>query len=451
MLARLLGLLTVVAMASALWFWPRPVAIDAEVACHVGAWRLDDGRTVDLSPVSDGHSLRWRLLDGRSGRLQPDPSGGWRNTSGWTERPAPEQVALGDCRAPALRFDGQAAQRLAFEVREIRFPVRGAQLAGRLLLPRGDAPVPVAVLVHGSEDWSAIQYQAMQRLLPAQGVGVFVYDKRGTGTSSGRYTQDFDVLANDAVAAQQQARRLAGARAARVGFSGGSQAGWIAPLAATRSDADFVAVTYGLADSPLAEDRDQVMLDLQAAGHGADVLAKAREVTDATGAIMASGFRDGYARLEALRDRYGQEPWWQDLRGEFTGQLVRHPAFALRLVGPLIDTGTTWEYDPMPVLRAQRAPLLWILAGADREAPPEETRRRLLEVARTNPRLTVVEFPDTDHGVLEFETAADGERTSTRVAEGYYSLLADWIRDGGVGERGYGRAVMLARPGNQTQ
>lgn len=451
MFTKLLGLLTVVAMASVLWFWPRDAAVGPDVACHVGAWRLDDGRLVDLAPLSDGRSLRWRLLDGRSGRLRPEPSGQWRNTQGWTDRPTPEQVALGDCQAPELQFDGHDAQRLAFDVRETRFPSRGAELAGRLVLPPGDAPVPVAVLVHGSEDWSALRYDTMQRLLPAQGVGVFVYDKRGTGASTGKYSQDFDLLADDAVAALQQARQMAGARAARIGFSGGSQAGWIAPLAATRSDVDFVAVSYGLADSPLAEDRDQVMLDLQAAGHGPEVMAKAREVTDATAAIMASRFRDGYDRLDALREKYGHEPWWKDMQGEFTGDLLRHRPIALRLGGPFFDQGTSWEHDPMPTLRAQRAPLLWILAGADREAPPEETRRRLQAVAQENGRFTVIEFPDTDHGVLEFETEPDGTRTPTRVSEGYYTLLADWIRDGRLGEGGYGRALVLARPPGQAQ
>jgi hypothetical protein len=42
-------------------------------------------------------------------------------------------------------------------------------------------------------------------------------------------TQDFSVLANDAVAAMREARRLAGARAGRVGYLDTSQGGWVAP------------------------------------------------------------------------------------------------------------------------------------------------------------------------------------------------------------------------------
>ncbi len=102
-------------------------------------------------------------------------------------------------------------------------------------MPVGPRQASIVVLVHGSEDFSALDFYSLQRQLPAEGVGVFVYDKRGTGSSGGHYTQDFDVLATDAVAAMTAARRLAGNRAGRVGYLGTSQGGWVAPIAANRA------------------------------------------------------------------------------------------------------------------------------------------------------------------------------------------------------------------------
>ena len=444
--------LVVAAVAAGVWMLlphrePDPPP-DPRMACHVGAYRLDDGRVVAVSPLSDG-GLRWRLLDGRTGKLVQDDAEKWSGTTGWTDRPDPIAVTLGTCSRPAMAFDGHAGRRLEFNVVETRFRGNGETLAGTLVLPRGNGPFPIAVMVHGSEGYSARRFYYYQSLFPAHGVGVLVYDKRGSGDSTGTYTQDFHLLADDAVAALKEARRLAGSRAGRIGFLGASQGGWVAPLAAKHGDPDFVAVTYGLADTPLAEDRDQVQLDLEAAGYGPDVLAKAREVTDATGAIMASGFKDGYDRLDALKEKYGDEPWWNAMEGEFTGDLARYPEFALRVFGPLHDEGTSWDYEPMPVLRSQRVPLLWILAGADREAPPVETRRRLLGVAHDNPDVTVIEFPETDHGIVKFETTPDGERVETRVADGYYRLLIDWIRNGGLTDGPYGDAKRLA-PANPS-
>ncbi|MDR7135313.1 dienelactone hydrolase [Lysobacter niastensis] len=443
----IISLFAVAAAAALGFWWMRPETnkpVDPRMACHVAAYRLDDGRLVDIAPLTDD-GLRWRAMDGRTGKLQQDQAGKWSGTVGWSDRPDPTDVQLGTCEQSAMTFEGHRGQRLSFAATETRFRGHGETLAGKLVMPPGDGPVPIAVLVHGSEAYSARTFNYFQRLLPANGIGVFVYDKRGTGDSTGKYSQDFHLLADDAVAALKEARRLAGARAGRVGFSGGSQAGWIIPLAANRSDADFAAVAYGLADTPLAEDRDQVQLDLIAAGRGPDVLAKAREVTDATAAVMVARFKGGYERLDAVKAKYAHEPWWKDMKGEYTGDLVRYPPIALRLFGPLHDEGTSWEYQPMPVLQSVKQPLLWIIAGADREAPPEETRRRLMAVARGKANATVVEFPGTDHGIIKFDVAADGQRVETRVAEGYFQMLVDWLREGQLGSGPYGDAVVMAR------
>src|SRR4029079_9606082 len=128
----------------------------------------------------------------------------------------------------------------------------------------------------GSEDSSAVQTYSLQRLLPAEGVGAFVYEKRGTGGSEGKYTQDFDVLADDAVAAMREARRLAGARAGRVGYQAGSQGGWVAPMAANRAPVDFVIVCFGLAVSVIDEDQQEVEMELRDKGYSAEDSAKAQ-------------------------------------------------------------------------------------------------------------------------------------------------------------------------------
>lgn len=415
-----------------------------DLACHAGAYRLDDGSVVDVAARDDDDALRWRLLDGRTGRLTRGADGAWTSTLGWTNRNDGVQVDFGQCAAEQIRFDGQAGKKLAFDVIDTRFAGEGVSLRGRLVLPRGSGPVPIVVEVHGSEHNSAVRGNHRQYRFPAHGIGVFVYDKRGTGESSGRYTQDFDVLAGDATAAMAEARRLAGARAGRVGFEGGSQGGWIAPLAANRSRADFVVVGFGLAESPLAEDREQVILDLATAGYtGPDVLAKAREITDATGAVVASGYRDGFKRLDEVRALYRNEPWYAAMRGEFTGEVLRYRNWMLRIVGPVRDPGTSWDYDPMPTLRGVQAPQLWVLAGADREAPSIETQRRLLSLRAEGRPITTVTFANTDHGILEFETDAQGQRSETRFADGYYRLLVDWIHNNTLAPP-YGKALWPA-------
>ncbi len=419
---------------------------EAELSCHIGVYRLADGTLVDVGPTDDAR-LRWRQIDGAFGRLTEQADGEWVSTLGLTDRSDGVKVAFGDCSGGRIRFAGMDGERLRLLVKDTTFKSNGETLFGRLILPEGDAEVPIVVQVHGSEKYAHSVFNHRQRLYPAAGVGVFVYDKRGTGHSSGRYTQNFDLLSDDAAKALMEARRLAGNRASRVGFEGGSQGGWVAPLAATKTTADFVIVGYGMAEGTLAENREETLQGLRDKGYGADVLAKAGPVADAAGVIMASGFRRGFREMDALKARYGGEPWFKDLEGEFTGQFTRTPSFMLQIFGPMQDEGTSWTYDPMPTLRDLKTPQLWALAAEDREAPEPETRRRLTALAEAGRPITVLEFPATDHGIYEFETAPNGKRTPVRVAEGFTRAVLEFATTGRLGSSSYGTALRFPGPG----
>lgn len=387
------------------------------VACEAGAYRASARDIVALSvrpTPQGGQEFRYTFLDGRRGSVG----------SGEVE-----------CVAGGVRVkrDGGAAAiwpKLQLSETPARFSSHGEQLSGMLLEPRdGAAERPLVIFVHGSERTSPIG-GAYSYLLAAQGLSVFVYDKRGTGASEGQYTQNFELLADDAVAASKEARRLAEGRYKRFGYFGGSQGGWVAPLAAKRSNADFVAVGFGLVMSPLDEDRDQVLTELRAKGHDARVIAAAREVTDATGDVIASHFTAGFDRLAEVKRRFADEAWLGEIKGEFTGEILRSDEAELRRTGAarLDNLGIIWRYDSMPVIGGLDIPQLWILAGADQEAPVEVTRERLTAIRRAGKPVDIFVFPDTDHGMVEFVEQPDGTRNYTRITEGYFRLVGDWIK-----------------------
>jgi len=286
------------------------------------------------------------------------------------------------------------------------------------------------VLVHGAERTSAIDTYSLQRELASQGIGVFAYDKRGTGRSQGRYTQDYLTLAIDAIHAMHEAKRLAGKRTGRIGYQGGSQGGWVAPLAARIESVDFVIVSFGLAVSPLDEDREAIAFDMARAGFGHDEQQKADEIASATAAIIESNFTEGFGRLDALKERYEKEPWFPFVRGNFTSYLISTPEAVVRSDFPALLEGVPAHYDPMPVLRHLDVPQLWLLGGQDRDAPPFETLRRLGELKREGRPIATVVFPHADHGMYEFEIDAGGERMSTRQPEGYLQMMVEFIKSG---------------------
>jgi len=408
--------------------------------CHIGIYQLRDGSVVDIG-ATDGDHFRWRRKDGTSGVLTAAADGSWTSTLGWTERPDGKRVSLPDCSTGQIIFEGVQGQRIALDVTETKFEGAGAHLAGRLVMPHGNGRVPIVVLIHGSEDFSARDFYSLQRLLPTEGIGVFVYDKRGTGASGGLYSQNYLLLADDAIAAVHEAKRLAGSRAGKIGYQGGSQGGWVAPLAAKIEPVDFVIVGFGLAVSAIEEDRESIALDMTNHGYDAQVMSKAMEVADAVAAIIRSGLRDGYAGLAALRAKYSNEPWFKHVHGDITWLFLQTPEAEVREKGPPMIAGLPADYDPMPVLRNLDVPQLWILGEDDTDAPSAETAKRLRGLIEHGKPITLAVFPHADHGIYEYETTADGKRLSTRNSDGYFTMMRDFIRNGKI-DGAYGKSAI---------
>jgi dienelactone hydrolase len=398
--------------------------------CHIGTYRLSDGGIVDIAP-SEGKTLRWRRLDGTTGALTEKGAGLWTSTYGWTGRPDGKAVRFSACATASIDFDGVEGHRVKFDTTDTKFTSHGLTLAGRLVLPKGTAVVPIVVLLHGAEHDSARSFDSLQRILPAEEVGAFVFDKRGTGVSQGSYSQDFNLLADDAVAAMHEARRLGGRRAGRIGYQGGSQGGWIAPLAANRAPVDFVIVCFGLAVSVIDEDQQEVEIEMREQGHSPAEIADALEVARAAEAIFASGFTEGFGEFDAVRAKYKDAPWYKDLHGNYTHFFLPYSESQLREMGAKFRWGTPFHYDPMATLRADKTPQLWILGGEDYEAPSAETSRRLKSLIAEGLPFTLAVYPQAEHGMTLFEVAAgSGERLSIRYAPQYFAMVRDFARYG---------------------
>ncbi|PWT78097.1 MAG: alpha/beta hydrolase [Acidobacteria bacterium] len=411
--------------------------------CPIGTYRFSDGEIIDIAR-SEGNTFRWRKFDGTAGALHKRQDGSWTSTLGWTDRPDGHGVSFTHCAAGEIEFDGKKVHRVPFDVTDTVFEGRdGIKLAGRLVLPKGNDRVPIVVLVHGAERESARESYALQRLLPAESVGAFVYDKRGTGGSEGKYTQDFDTLADDAVAAMREAKRIAGSRCGRIGYQGGSQGGWVVPLAATRAPADFAIVSFGLAVSVIDEDQQEVALEMRLKGHTQEEISKALEVASAAEAVFESNFTKGFERFDAVRAKYRNESWYKDLHGNYTHFILPYTAAGAREKFKDSLPGTPFRYDPMPTLRAVETPQLWILGEDDLEAPSAETSRRLKTLIAEGKPITLALFPHAEHGMTEYEIASNGERVSTRYAPGYFAMMRDFARNGRL-SGSYGASALVS-------
>jgi len=404
----------------------------AYAACNQGAYAASSGDYVVVVPLPDPTAAGQRYLfrDGRRGST--------------ADAAAP--VTCATASVTIKKSDGTEERwtQIPFTTTDTKFESVETQFAGRLIEPNGDAAGgrPLVVMVHGSERTSALA-SPYAYSLAAQGIAVFVYDKRGTGSSGGDYTQNFELLAADATAAFAQAKTMTRGRVSKAGYYGGSQGGWVAPLAATRSDAQFVAIGFGLVASPIEEDREQMISEAHALGLDDAAIALINRLSKATSRLVLSGFAQGYDELGSVRRELAQHPWSQRINGEYSGEMLRLTDDELRRLGRarFDNVGLIWDYDSVATLRRVNVPVLWVLAGEDREAPIATTRAALLQLKKAGKPIDVYLFPNTDHGMVEFVTNADGSRTVTRITDGYLRLLGDWIKERVAGP--YGRAQKL--------
>jgi uncharacterized protein len=419
-----------------------PRAAQARGPDLLGAYRFADGRIVGVRPVSEPGS--WRYIDfttGEAHQLYPSDSVTFHSAADWaSETPVRIRYRFAldtDSRARAVVVQrenrpAETARRLPLREETATFRSGAIALFGKLVLPEsGRGPHPVVVFVHGSDSSSAVDREHFPYLLAANGLGAFIYDKRGTGRSGGQYTQLFRVLSDDVVAAVRWLRSRADVDRSRIGLAGFSQGGWVAPLAASKEPAvKFVLVAYGLAMSVAEEDRLEAPLKLKALGFSGEAIRQFEELNSAIHTAARQGFAGGWDEIEATVAKYRHTAWFAALEGTQTwaGALLAMGWERAKVVAPQLFT-TFFEpfYDPVPTLESLSIPMLWLIAGDDIEAPPGPTLAALKRLRRIGKPVETIVFPRADHGMTEF-VERGGRRVTTKYANGYFSTMVAWLR-----------------------
>ena len=154
-------------------------------------------------------------------------------------------------RVVVLTLVSHCAFASSLQYQELVFENRGVNLSGTLVLPAQQPPQSVVVFVHGSG--AQTRNLLIAEKFAGDGIAAFVYDKRGVGKSGGDYESQQSVseknirlLANDALAAVHRLKRHPVVDDVPVGLVGISQAGWIVPLAAAKTDLiDYLVIWSG--------------------------------------------------------------------------------------------------------------------------------------------------------------------------------------------------------------
>jgi dienelactone hydrolase len=341
----------------------------------LGAYRLDSGHALGVVEAGGRRLLIDFDADEIHGLFRRG-GGVWDVGSGLGVRaPVAASVRFGPGGAD---IGGAHASGVPVRQLEVRFRSGSAWLAGTLTLPAAPGRHPGVVLVHGSGPTPRDDEGVLAAFFAGRGLAVLAYDKRGIDQSGGSWPGEaatpgnVEQYARDAEAAIRFLAAQPELDAARVGLAGSSQAGWIAPLAASRNPA-------------------------------------VRFLVLVSGPTVTEGESDGYGELTTR----GQSP----------------PTLPPDEILDQVRNAGSSGFDPLPAIRRLTIPGLWLYGALDQHVPTVLCVERLAPIASEAGRdLRYVVFPHADHFLIESEHGLNEEDLrSHRYAAGYFGTVDAWL------------------------
>lgn len=413
-----------------------PEARAREFLAYAGNYRISGDRLIGIDPfIMDDGTNALLISDYASGvvrRLFPVSETAFVMGSGFNAASPVEltvRFALdkqGDAKGISLRqADGtqSSGQRVALKREELTFQGAEARLAGTLIIPPTRGPRPAIILLHGSGPLTRYSFGPYPHFFSSLGLAVLIYDKRGTGSSTGvrmdastgaamtnsRYPDD---LAADALAAMRLLQQRGDIDPQRIGFWGSSEGGMLATQVAARSKNVAFAINSSGFMEPLWKTlRYQVGAILGAAGVPQAKVEKESAFVDLWLRVARTG--EGWPEFRKAQESIIESDgsWMFQSRGPFTS---------------LEQLRWDWDhiltFDPMVALQRVQCPVLGVFGELDPLTPAartaEDMRRVLTQAGHKDFTLRI--FPKSGHSLSELPD-------KNRMAPGVFETLRSWL------------------------
>ena len=331
--------------------------------------------------------------------------------------------------AAVAQAQTDGAPPFAFNVDSVQFSNPPVRLAGAVLKPDGNGPFPAIVIVHGAgpATFDEPAFRVHANAFVHGGFAVLLYDKRGSGKSTGILdTSDYDDLAADLSAGVQYLRTRGDIVPGKVGILGRSEGGWIGTLAASRDPLiKFVILSSGSGVRPSEQTLFATAGSLRSLG------ASTQEVEAATAA--KSALWTYYGRVANLDSIAARSADMQIARDSLEKKLRSFARFAPEIPQIVRDPAHTppaffrafthkIDYDPAPAFHAANAALLEIIGDQDEVIDPASTIAVFEGLRSAGRDVTVRILPGVGHSLVIMTKA------SPRYPEDYPEFAVRWAR-----------------------
>jgi len=309
---------------------------------------------------------------------------------------------------------------------EVVFRHGDVSLAGTLIAPATPGPHPAIVLLHGSGPLTRHSFGPWPRFFNSLGMAVLVFDKRGTGASTGvridastgapatlsaRYYPDD--LTDDALAALRFLQGRPEIDRKQIGFWGSSEGGMLATQVAARSkDVAFAIDSSGFM-GPLWE----TLL------YQAGALAKGRGAPDAEVDETMAFTR---VWMDVARTGKGYEQFLSRRQALIASGKSSLLSYESANFTSLEQMRWVWThilaFSPLPALTRVKVPVLGVWGEADplTDAPKAASAMRDALLKGGNREVTVKIFPGAGHSLMETPSRKG-------MAPGVFDYLRQWL------------------------
>jgi uncharacterized protein len=316
------------------------------------------------------------------------------------------------------------AERVPLKEEQVTFHDGAVQLAGTLIMPTTRGPHPAIILLHGSGPLTRYSFGPYPHFFTSFGFAVLIYDKRGTGSSTGTLmdastgmlmdpaTYYPDDLTKDALAASRFLQNREDLNPKEIGFWGSSEGGMLSSQVAAQSHSVAFIINSSGFMTPLWQ---TILYQAGAIPRRAGVPEGEVQQAVAFTKLWLRVAKTGKGWEQFLKMQQtglnNDKNWFVQSSGDFTS--VEQMRW---------DWNHILVFSPLPALKRVTCPVLAMFGQLDSLTPAsaamKNMQRGLFEGG--NKDFTLKILPNANHALMEADTGK-------RMAPGVFDTLRSWL------------------------
>ena len=291
-------------------------------------------------------------------------------------------------------------------------------LVGNLVTPNNEKRNPLIIVAHTSSAATRDSevYQHLIEVLPKNGIGIFIFDRRGSGHSSGNFENaSFLDLASDIIASINLLKQRNDIDSSKIGIWGLSQGGWIAPLVASLSeDVSFIIPISSSGVSPAEQMNYSAEFELRDNGFSEEKINLMLNIRKSVNEYFR-GEKD-YSPVLNEVNLVRSEDWFKF--AYLDGELPKNP------------TETKWfqelDFTPIPIIKKINIPVLLLYGEKDPWVPIQKSIGIWKEYGPKD--LIIHQIKDANHFMRSI-TKSGLKKDTGIISKEYIEILLHWLNN----------------------